>query len=52
MGKIWSSLSGIDSYLSDSILGRAKSFLKKYGLELEEKSGVPQIKNEYKVAEI
>lgn len=42
----------LDSYLSDSILGRAKSFLKKYGLELEEKSGVPQIKNEYKVAEI
>lgn len=35
----------------NGILGRAKSFLKRYGLELEEKSGVLQIKNEYKVAE-
>ena len=36
----------------NGILGRAKSFLKRYGLELEERSGVLQIKNEYKVAEI
>ena len=35
----------------NGILGRAKSFLKRYGLELEERSGVLQIKNEYKVAE-
>lgn len=35
----------------NSILGKVKSFLKRYGLELEEQSGVLQIKNEYKIAE-
>lgn len=35
----------------NGILSRAKSFLKRYGLELEEKDGILQIKNEYKVAE-
>ncbi len=33
------------------ILHKSKSFLKRYGLELEEKEGKLQIKNEYKVAE-
>lgn len=39
-----------DKYKS-GILNKAKSFLKRYGLELEEKEGILQIKNEYKVAE-
>lgn len=36
--------------IKNIILNKSKSFLKRYGLELEEKEGILQIKNEYKVA--
>lgn len=35
----------------DSIINKSKAFLKRYGLEVEENSGVLQIKNENKVSE-
>lgn len=35
---------------NDKIISKATSFLNRYGLEIEEKSGILQIKNDYKIS--